>query len=45
VIGDRGLAEGVVEYRHRRDSENQTVELEALETFIGEAVGSKTNEH
>ncbi|MGB1157943.1 MAG: proline--tRNA ligase [Porticoccaceae bacterium] len=45
VIGDRGLAEGVVEYRHRRDSENQTVELEALEAFIGEAVGSKTNEH
>jgi hypothetical protein len=29
-VGDRGLAQGVVEYRGRRDTENQEVALAAL---------------
>jgi prolyl-tRNA synthetase len=30
TVGDRGLAQGVVEYRGRRDTENQEVALAAL---------------
>jgi len=38
VIGDRGLAEGHVEYRNRRESDNQTITLDALDDFIAKNV-------
>ena len=38
VIGDRGLAEGNVEYRNRRESDNQTIALDALDDFIAKNV-------
>jgi prolyl-tRNA synthetase len=36
VIGDRGLKNGMVEYKGRRDTENQDVALAELMTFLGE---------
>lgn len=38
VIGDRGLAEGSIEYRNRRESENQQIAVDALDDFITENV-------
>ena len=38
VIGDRGLAEGNVEYRNRREPDNQTITLDALDDFIAKNV-------
>ncbi len=39
VIGDRGLEQGQVEYRHRRDGENQNIALSELPDFIKQAIG------
>ena len=36
VIGDRGLEEGTVEYRSRRETENQHIALDKLDDFIAE---------
>ena len=36
VIGDRGLEEGTVEYRSRRETENQHIAMDKLDDFIGE---------
>ncbi|MGH1440245.1 MAG: proline--tRNA ligase [Cellvibrionaceae bacterium] len=36
VVGDRGLEKGSVEYKGRRDAENQDVELDKLMHFLGE---------
>jgi prolyl-tRNA synthetase len=36
VIGDRGLADGTVEYRSRRDTENQHIAMDKLHDFITE---------
>jgi prolyl-tRNA synthetase len=34
VIGDRGLDEGKIEYRNRRQSDNQSIEIDQLMAFI-----------
>lgn len=34
VVGDRGLEQGTVEYRHRRDEENQDIPLDGLQAFL-----------
>ena len=34
VIGDRGIENGTVEYRHRRDSENQDIAIDELLEFL-----------
>jgi prolyl-tRNA synthetase len=34
VIGDRGLEDGTVEYRNRRETENQHVAMDKLDDFI-----------
>lgn len=36
VIGDRGLADGTVEYRSRRETENQHIAMDKLDDFIAE---------
>jgi len=36
VIGDRGLEDGTVEYRSRRETENQHVAMDKLDDFIAE---------
>ncbi|MGB2358825.1 MAG: proline--tRNA ligase [Porticoccaceae bacterium] len=36
VIGDRGLQEGTVEYRSRRETENQHIAMDKLDDFIAE---------
>ena len=38
VIGDRGLAEGNVEYRNRREPENQHIAMDKLDDFIAEKI-------
>ena len=38
VVGDRGLAEGNVEYRNRREPDNQIITLDALDDFIAKNV-------
>jgi len=38
VIGDRGLDEGKVEYRSRRETENQHIAMDKLDDFISENV-------
>ena len=38
VIGDRGLEGGTVEYRNRRESENQHIAMDKLDDFINENV-------
>ena len=38
VIGDRGLEGGTVEYRNRRESENQHIAMDKLDDFISENV-------
>ena len=38
VIGDRGLADGTVEYRNRREPENQHIAMDKLDEFIAETV-------
>jgi prolyl-tRNA synthetase len=38
VIGDRGLAEGSIEYRNRREPENRQIARDALDDFIAENV-------
>ncbi|MDC0585044.1 proline--tRNA ligase, partial [bacterium] len=34
VVGERGLDDGTVEYRHRKDSENQHVKHEEIASFL-----------
>ena len=34
VIGDRGLEDNTVEYRNRRESENQYIAMDKLNEFI-----------
>jgi prolyl-tRNA synthetase len=41
VIGDRGLKSGTVEYKGRRDAENQDVPLAQLLSFLGERLGKR----
>ncbi|MGB2154490.1 MAG: proline--tRNA ligase [Porticoccaceae bacterium] len=36
VIGDRGLADGTVEYRSRRETENQHIAMDKLDDFIND---------
>ena len=38
VIGDRGLESGTVEYRNRREPENQHIVMDKLNDFIAENV-------
>jgi len=38
VIGDRGLADGNVEYRNRREPENQHIAMDKLDDFIAENI-------
>ena len=40
VIGDRGLDEGMVEYRDRSESENQHIEVDQLMAFINNKLGA-----
>lgn len=39
VVGDRGLAEGQVEYGNRSEGENQKIALEELSSFLKQAIG------
>ena len=39
VVGDRGLENGSVEYRHRRASDNQSIALDQLTEFLKSTVG------
>ena len=36
VVGDRGLADNTIEYRHRTDSENQYIECDKVIDFLAE---------
>ena len=38
VIGDRGLSDGNVEYRNRREPENQHIAMDKLDDFIAENI-------
>ncbi|MNJ78155.1 Proline--tRNA ligase [compost metagenome] len=38
VIGDRGLADGTLEYKHRRDAEPQAVAAADILSFINSRV-------
>ena len=38
VVGDRGLEKGTVEYKGRRDSDNQDIALDQLSAFIEEHI-------
>ncbi len=38
VIGDRGLEGGTVEYRNRREAENQHIAMDKLDAFISENI-------
>ena len=38
VIGDRGLADGTVEYRSRRETENRHIPLAELSEFLGQQI-------
>ena len=38
VIGDRGLERWTVEYRNRREPENQHIAMDKLDDFISENV-------
>ena len=38
VLGERGLAAGTIEYRHRRASENQDIPLGGLLAFLRERI-------
>jgi prolyl-tRNA synthetase len=38
VIGDRGLEGGTVEYRNRRESENQHIAMDELHDFIANSI-------
>ncbi|MGB1402702.1 MAG: proline--tRNA ligase, partial [Porticoccaceae bacterium] len=38
VIGDRGLEQGTVEYRHRRAAENQHITIDQLDDFIAQTI-------
>jgi len=38
VIGDRGLADGNIEYRNRREPENQHIAMDKLDDFIAENI-------
>jgi prolyl-tRNA synthetase len=39
VVGDRGLKDGSVEYKGRRDEENSNVPLDKLMDFLQQRVG------
>ena len=41
VIGDRGLEGGTVEYRNRREPENQHIAMDKLDDFISENISNK----
>jgi len=43
VIGERGLDDGVVEYRHRKDSENQHVKYEKIVSFLKKSASNHSN--
>ena len=34
VVGDKGLAKGVLEYRQRKTGDSQEIELDDIESFI-----------
>jgi prolyl-tRNA synthetase len=34
VIGDRGLGDGKIEYRHRRQTENQYIDTDDIVRFL-----------
>jgi prolyl-tRNA synthetase len=36
IIGERGLDHGIIEYRNRRDTDNQDIKVEQLESFIAQ---------
>ena len=38
VVSDRGLAEGKLEYKHRRDSEAQSIDAQSVLAFIQERI-------
>jgi len=38
VVGDRGLEKGLVEYRNRRESENQDITLTDICSFVSQAI-------
>jgi prolyl-tRNA synthetase len=38
VVGDRGLEKGLVEYRNRRESENQDIALADICSFVVQAI-------
>lgn len=38
VIGDRGLENGTVEYRHRRENENRDIPMNQLDSFLAECI-------
>jgi prolyl-tRNA synthetase len=38
VIGDRGLAEGTLEYKHRRDADSQAVPVADIVEFINSRI-------
>ncbi len=40
VIGDRGLEDGTVEYRNRREPENQHIAMDKLDAFISEKLST-----
>jgi prolyl-tRNA synthetase len=40
VVGDRGLEQGTVEYKDRRDPQSQHIEVEKLMSFVKQRVGS-----
>ncbi|SMF45282.1 prolyl-tRNA synthetase [Alteromonadaceae bacterium Bs31] len=41
VVGDRGLAEGNIEYKGRRDSENQQIKSDDILAFLQNAISNK----
>lgn len=44
VVGDRGLEKGVVEYRNRRETENQDIPLAELHEFLKRFLNEPLNE-
>ena len=43
VVGDRGLKNNVVEYRHRRSGESQEIGLDEILAFITAQAGQQDN--
>jgi prolyl-tRNA synthetase len=40
VIGDRGLENGTIEYKYRRDTESSDIKLSELDTFLAKALAA-----